>query len=251
MKNPLIISAAAVLFFATSQICGCGCKANGSNISTAEIISFYDVPLVCSAASEIGCGSRAKPVLLEMEKNHAIKEAWLNRAGTVYAIVWADADKTNETAKPIFEKYKIDFKKISGKKTNNFLSSFREDGKWYRGGDVDKLSIEEAGVIANDAVTYAVNEKLLSDKEADAIKIEIENYLKTELIKVRTVDELYGNEGTKKFRNDLSDIIAKIIGKERADKITDLYMQKKSFEKKEKKSCCEKNQKNKSCCKNK
>lgn len=216
-----------------------------------EIISFYDVSLVCGAAPEIGCGSRAKPVLLEMEKNPAIREAWLNREGTVYAIVWASADKTEEIGKPIFEKYKVDFKKFSNKDTEKLSPTFRETGKWYRGADVDKLSIEEAGIIAKDAVTYALNEKLLTDNEAETIKIEIENYLKTELVKVRTVDELYGQEGSKKFRNDLSDIIAKIIGKEKADKITGLYMQKKSFEKKDKKSCCEKDQKNKSCCKKK
>lgn len=240
MKNLIIISAAVMLFYTTLQICGYGCKENGTNATTKEIISFYDVPLVCGAAPEIGCGGRAKPVLLEMEKSPAIKEVWLNRAGTVYAIVWASEDKTKETAKPIFEKYKISFKKLGDKEIEKISPTFRETGKWYRGAEVDKLSIEEAGVIAKDAVTYAVNEKLLTDKEADTIKIEIENYLKTELVKVRTVDELYGKERTKKFRNDLADIIAKIISKERADKITELYMQKKSFEKKEKKSCCSK-----------
>ncbi|MDD3210874.1 hypothetical protein [Bacteroides graminisolvens] len=186
-----------------------------------------------------------------MEKNPAIKEAWLNRAGTVYAIMWADADKTDEIAKPIFEKYKVSFKKLSNKEAEKLSPAFRETRKWYRGAEVDKLSIEEAGVIARDAVTFALNEKLLNDKEADAIKIEMENYLKTELVKVRTVDKLYGNEGTKKFRNDLSDIVAKNIGKERADKITDLYMQKISFEKKEKKSGCEKKTEKDACCKKK
>ena len=52
------------------------------------VITFYKTPLVCNAAPEIGCGSRAKPALLELEKNPAVKEAWLNRPGTVVAIVW-------------------------------------------------------------------------------------------------------------------------------------------------------------------
>ena len=33
---------------------------------TPERISFYEVPLVCPAAAEIGCGSRAKPILLQL-----------------------------------------------------------------------------------------------------------------------------------------------------------------------------------------
>jgi len=48
-----------------------------------EIITFYDVPLVCGAAPAIGCGSRAKPLLIDLERQSAIKEAWLNRAGTI------------------------------------------------------------------------------------------------------------------------------------------------------------------------
>jgi hypothetical protein len=54
-----------------------------------EIITFYDVPLVCGAAPAIGCGSRAKPLLMDLEQRTAIKEAWLNRAGTIVAIVWS------------------------------------------------------------------------------------------------------------------------------------------------------------------
>jgi len=45
-----------------------------------EIITFYDVPLVCGAAPAIGCGSRANPLLIDLESRSAIKEAWLNRA---------------------------------------------------------------------------------------------------------------------------------------------------------------------------
>jgi len=58
--------------------------------SKEPVITFYKTPLVCNAAPDIGCGSRSKPALLELEKNPAIKEAWLNRPGTVIAIAWKD-----------------------------------------------------------------------------------------------------------------------------------------------------------------
>jgi hypothetical protein len=54
-----------------------------------EIITLYDVSLVCGAAPAIGCGSRAKPLLMDLEEQSTIKEAWLNRAGTIVAIVWS------------------------------------------------------------------------------------------------------------------------------------------------------------------
>ncbi len=241
IKVNLSVSTAILL-----AVCICCKKAK------SETISFYDVPLVCSAAPEIGCGSRAKPVLLEMEKSPSIREAWLNRGGTVYAVVWADGDKTNEIAKPIFEKYKIAFKKLNGRVAKKLSSGFRETGQWYRGAEVDKLSIEEAGIIANDVVTYALSDRLLYEWEANAVKVEIENHLKTELLKIRTVEELYGNTAIKKFRNDLSDAVVKIIEKDRANKIIELYLHKKYFGKKEGKSCCEKKtEQDVSCKKNK
>src|SRR5688572_33421877 len=64
-------------------------------------ITFYETPLVCNAAPEIGCGSRAKPALLELEKNPAVAEAWLNRPGTVIAIAWKDKPQTKAVAEPI------------------------------------------------------------------------------------------------------------------------------------------------------
>jgi hypothetical protein len=74
-----------------------------------EIVTFYDVHLVCGAAPAIGCGSRAKPLLMDLEQRTAIKEAWLNRAGTIVAIVWSGPARTEEVAKPVFERHEIPY----------------------------------------------------------------------------------------------------------------------------------------------
>src|SRR5204862_6491220 len=52
-----------------------------------DTVSFYRVQLVCPAAPQIGCGSAAKPLLLELERQPGVAEAWLNRTGTILAIV--------------------------------------------------------------------------------------------------------------------------------------------------------------------
>src|SRR5436309_8945593 len=62
-------------------------KSSPRNISP-ERISLYEVPLVCPAAPQIGCGSRSKPILLALEQQAGVAEAWLNRSGTMIAIVW-------------------------------------------------------------------------------------------------------------------------------------------------------------------
>jgi mercuric ion transport protein len=67
--NPGALSAQVERFLAQ------GVKAEPSQLDSPQI-SFYTVPLVCSAAPEIGCGSRAKPILRKLEGNPALAGAW-------------------------------------------------------------------------------------------------------------------------------------------------------------------------------
>lgn len=114
-----------IVFVALGLMTGCQ-----SGKQASQTVTFYEVPLVCDAAPEIGCGSRSKPAMIEIEKEEAIKEVWLNRAGTIFAIVWTDSDKTDEIAKPIFEKFQIDYRALNEKEAEPLLATFRESGKW-------------------------------------------------------------------------------------------------------------------------
>src|SRR5260370_42633358 len=71
-----------------------------------ETITFYDVPLVCGAGPEIRCGSRAKPLLIDLEQQIGIKEAWLNRTGTIVAIGWRASAPNEKVVQPEFERHK-------------------------------------------------------------------------------------------------------------------------------------------------
>src|SRR3984893_17865486 len=55
---------------------------------TPDRISVFKAPLVCPAAPQIGCGGASKPILLDLERQPGVFEAWLNRAGTLIAVVW-------------------------------------------------------------------------------------------------------------------------------------------------------------------
>lgn len=233
------------LLIAASSIAFNSC--NNSNAVTSaqnEKITFYDVPLVCNAYTDIGCGSRAKPVLLEMEKNPAIKQAWLNRAGTVYAIVWKDDEQTRKAAKPIFDKYEIEFTSLDGKDAQENLVSFRKENEWYRGADVDKLSIEEASHIASTLMDFAIEKKLLNPEEAGKIEPRVESYFKTELVKIRTPEQLY-DDSENKFRNDLTAIASNVIGKERTENIITEYYKEREKQAEVEGGCCE--QKSEKC----
>ncbi len=110
-------------------------------------ISLFKVSLECPAAPKIGCGSASKPILLQLERERGVAEAWLNRPGTQIAVVWkpeADAAARRNVA----EKLTDDAKEIQGESRDGALKSFLAGKGWYRGADVDRLSEEEAGIIA-------------------------------------------------------------------------------------------------------
>ena len=177
-----------------------------------DAITFYDVSLVCGAAPAIGCGSRSKPLLLDLEEHRAIKEAWLNRAGTIIGIVWSGPPRTEAVAKPLFKKHEIQNRELSDDEET--AKSFRVEGSWFRGAEVDLLSLEEAREIAETSVSVAAKEALVSVEEAARIKSDIEAYLREELVKLRTKQELL-QDAAAKFQHTVLGIYEKHIGMER------------------------------------
>lgn len=175
-----------------SAINGTGYKAQlkGSNEKkeskglegTAQLdgtVSFYEVPLICSAAPEIGCGSKSKPVLLGLEnKNNAVSEAWLNRTGTVIAVVWkkgTSPESRKAAADAVFEENNMSVLGLTGTEHQTLFNDFGNKKNWFRGTDVDKLSTEEAGVIANRLVARINSKTNLSKEKSNALKKEFAN----------------------------------------------------------------------------
>lgn len=150
-------------------------------------VSFYEVPLICSAAPEIGCGSKSKPVLLGLEKkNNVVSEAWLNRKGTVIAVVWqkgATPELREATAESIFDENNMNVLGLSGSEHQNMLSDFGNKKNWYRGTDVDKLSIEEADVIASRLVARINSKTTLSKEKSETLKKEFADVFKSRFTK--------------------------------------------------------------------
>jgi hypothetical protein len=118
--------------------------------TSADQVSFFNVPLACPAARGLGCGSAAKPVLQALEKNSSIQQAWLDHSGTTLAIVWkkdAKADLRSAEIQSVADDRGIALHEITGERREAALTSFTSRNGWYRGSEVDHLSEEEAGVI--------------------------------------------------------------------------------------------------------
>src|SRR6267154_1187236 len=115
-------------------------------------ISVFKVPLVCPAASEIGCGSRAKPILLAFERERTVTAAWLNRPGTLMVIVWRPETKRKDraaTLKDVSQHEGLEAQELKGTERKRALEDFPSAKGWLRGSDVDRLSEEEAGIMAS------------------------------------------------------------------------------------------------------
>ncbi len=111
-------------------------------------VSIFEAPLQCPAAPQIGCGSRAKPLLLELERDSNVSEAWLNRAGTKIAVVWKPESKAKARRGVATKLKEQEATEIKGKPRDEAITEFLSGNGWYRGADVDRLSEEEAGIIA-------------------------------------------------------------------------------------------------------
>jgi hypothetical protein len=154
---------------------------NDGRVSKSDAVTFYKVPLECPAAPAIGCGHRSKPILLDLESKSIVKEAWLDRQGKILAIVWKEGTAVGERAivvRAISYAHNLSAEALNGGARDTAIKSFRSGGGWHRGADVDRLSEEEAGVIADrlmrrvidKAPTISAKAELLRPIMADIIR---------------------------------------------------------------------------------
>jgi len=144
-------------------------------VISSDRITFYEVPLVCPAAPEIGCGSRSKPILLQLEKEASVAEAWLNRTGTLMAIVWKPETKGKERAAAfaaVSKKEELKAQELKSSARKKALKDFLSREGWHRGSDVDRLSEEEAGIIAARLVRRIQAKVSVSEEKAKTLRAE-------------------------------------------------------------------------------
>ena len=148
---------------------------------TADRISVFKAPLVCPAAPQIGCGSASKPILLDLERQPGVLEAWLNRAGTIIAVVWkpdANAEARSHVAAELKEDRATE---MQGMSRDEAVKDFLSGKGWYRGADVDRLSEEEAGIIAARWVRRVQAKTPLAKNKAGALQRAISDSLRKDL----------------------------------------------------------------------
>jgi len=148
---------------------------------TADRISVFKVPLACPAAPQIGCGSASKPILLDLERQAGVAEAWLNRAGTRISVVWkpeANAETRRKVVGDLKEDHAME---LNGKSRDEALTDFLSGRGWYRGADVDRLSEEEADIIAGRLVRWVQAKTALRKEKAEGLQHAFSETLRKDL----------------------------------------------------------------------
>ncbi len=145
-------------------------------------VSIFEAPLQCPAAPQIGCGSRAKPLLLELERDSNVSEAWLNRAGTKIAVVWKPESKAKARRGVATKLKEQEATEIKGKPRDEAITEFLSGNGWYRGAEADRLSEEEAGIIAARLVQRVEAKTTLPKEKAEALQRALADALKKRFI---------------------------------------------------------------------
>src|SRR6266481_2629095 len=144
--------------------------AENATALTADRVSVFKAPLVCPAAPQIGCGSASKPILLDLEKEPGVLEAWLNRAGTIIAVIWKPGSDT-ETRSKVATGLKEDrTTELQGDSRDKAVQDFLSGKGWYHGADVDRLSEEEADIIAVRLVRRVQAKTALAKDKAEGLQ---------------------------------------------------------------------------------
>ena len=139
-------------------------------VTPPEQVSIFQVALRCPAAPAIGCGSAAKPILLQLEGDSGVSEAWLNRAGTSIAVVWKAAPKRKDRRRVESVLKEEKGTEVKGAARERVVADFVSGKGWYRGVDVDRLSEEEAGVIAARWVRRVQAKTTLNKENAEGLR---------------------------------------------------------------------------------
>jgi mercuric transport protein len=138
---------------------------------SSERVSFFEVPLECGAAERLGCGSASKPVLKALERDPRVKEAKINYAGTVLAVVWNDPELASSGASTVEAAFKtrdLEATLLRGPARDRALKEYGSD-RWYGAAEVDLLSEREAEVIAARLINRAKARLELAPERLEAL----------------------------------------------------------------------------------
>jgi copper chaperone CopZ len=218
------------------------------NASNAAV-SFYEAPLVCHAAPSVGCGSKAKFMLVDLEKYNEVEGAWLNKTGTVVAVKWTAntiESKQTEIINAVSTSHSIELNPVALAEANNYAKTFPNSSQWFKGIEVDKLSKEEAQIIAKNTIAGYKKNGLVKASFEKQFQADIANIYETLFLSISSYKDLT-IEAYDKIEEQIQQAGEKYVGKGKMPRV-ELCVSSEKCEKDKScsqgsgKSCCDKEQ---------
>jgi len=184
-----------------------------------EQLSLFKVPLGCEAAGGLGCGVKAKPILQALAREPAVAQAWLNHSGTMIAVLWRESvvpKVGGEYVRSILAEQGLAARELTGAARESALREFSSGADWYRGDAVDRLSTEEAGIIATRLVRRVTAKVPLADGTIETLLAAFAEMCRHQLIdrpltSARLRRKLIANEILKVGRQHLHGVAFKAL----------------------------------------
>ena len=110
----------------------------------------------------------------------------MNREGTMLAVLPSDPaapGAATEAFQRILLRHKLETTQLSGKPYHKAARSFSESGAWLRSADVDRLSEQEAEIVAARLVRRTNAKTPLPKEKADALRRELASIARRSFIK--------------------------------------------------------------------
>ena len=115
---------------------------------------------------------RAKPILQNLARQPFVAQAWLHHDGTIVAVLWEEGiapEFRGERVRSILAEQGLAARELLGAARESTLRDFSSGAGWYRGDAVDRLSTEEAGIIATRLVRRVTAKVPLADGTIDTL----------------------------------------------------------------------------------
>ena len=181
----------------------------------ADQVSLFRVPLHCGMAPEIGSGSLARPLLVTLERTPGITEAWLNKAGTMLAVVGSknfSDERRAQVVKAALEAEDILSEELRDQARDAAFEDFLVGADWLRGTDVDQLSIREADIIGLRLVKRLQTKATVSENVADALAAAIAAFFKQRFLRDRIQPEQVNHSSKELLRLATAYLDDQVIG---------------------------------------
>lgn len=179
-------------------------------------VTFYEAPLVCAADPSIGCGSKAKFLLADLEHNpDAIEGAWLNKKGTVIAVKWKDnipVSKRTQIIATVSTKHEMEVAPVADIQAAVYVKTFPDNALWYKGKEVDNLSREEAAFIAQKTIISYKAKGLVKEPFVKQFQADIEKIYRDLFLSLTSYKDL-NTETYNKVEDQIQKAGEKYVGK--------------------------------------